>query len=173
MPIDSPSWGNTSNPFGPQETDDPVYADARNFYKVERWSDDDQHIEALLYAGNRLEVARLRLEEAVMTHSARRYTIRQRARILGKWRKSRPVLILGLRSFSARRNESVVSDFRFLRHSMKYPRVICPGCKKPMKPGEPQPIAFAEELADIPYVCEICGTQTARTIKLDDWKDTK
>ena len=73
------------DPFGPQETDNPVHADARNFYKVERWTADDQHIEALLYAGNRLDLARQKLEEAVSTHPAARYTIRQRARILGKW----------------------------------------------------------------------------------------
>ena len=73
------------DPFGPQETDDPVYADARNFHKVERWSDDDQHIEALLYAGNRLDLARQKLDEAVRTRPAGRYTIRQRARMLAKW----------------------------------------------------------------------------------------
>jgi hypothetical protein len=41
-----------------EETDDPVYADRRNFYKVERWSKDGLHITDLLYAGNDLERAR-------------------------------------------------------------------------------------------------------------------
>jgi hypothetical protein len=73
------------DPFGPQETDNPVYSDERNFYKVERWSDDDQHIEVLLYAGNRLDRARQMLNQLVTTDPAGRYTIRQRARILAKW----------------------------------------------------------------------------------------
>lgn len=76
----------TSDPFGAQETDDPVDTDERNFYKVERWSDDDQHIEALLYAGNRVDRARQMLDELVTTRPAGRYTIRQRGRmILAKW----------------------------------------------------------------------------------------
>jgi hypothetical protein len=33
-----------------QQTDDPVYADERNFYKVEAWSRDDLHIVMMLYA---------------------------------------------------------------------------------------------------------------------------
>jgi hypothetical protein len=41
-----------------EETDNPLYADERNFYKVERWSKDDQRIEAMLYAGNNLDKAR-------------------------------------------------------------------------------------------------------------------
>jgi hypothetical protein len=34
-----------------QETDDPLYADLRKFYKVEKWSRDGLRIEQLLYAG--------------------------------------------------------------------------------------------------------------------------
>jgi hypothetical protein len=34
-----------------QETDDPLYADRRNFYKVEKWSRDGLRIELVLYAG--------------------------------------------------------------------------------------------------------------------------
>jgi hypothetical protein len=34
-----------------EETDDPLYADRRNFYKVEKWSKDGQPIEELLFAG--------------------------------------------------------------------------------------------------------------------------
>jgi hypothetical protein len=39
-----------------EETDDPYYADVRNFYKVERWTKDRLHI--LLCAGNNLHKAR-------------------------------------------------------------------------------------------------------------------
>jgi len=41
-----------------QQTDDPVYADERNFYKVEAWSRDDPHIVMMLYAGSSLNRAR-------------------------------------------------------------------------------------------------------------------
>jgi hypothetical protein len=34
-----------------QETDDPLYADRRNFYKVEKWSRDGLWVELVLYAG--------------------------------------------------------------------------------------------------------------------------
>jgi hypothetical protein len=34
-----------------EETDDPLYADRRNFYKVEKWSRDGQRIEEMLFAG--------------------------------------------------------------------------------------------------------------------------
>ena len=73
------------DPFGPQETDDPAEADARNFFKVEHWSNDDQRIEALIYAGNRLERARAIFDEAIKRRPAGRFTIRQRARVLAKW----------------------------------------------------------------------------------------
>jgi len=34
-----------------QETDDPLYADRGNFYKVEKWSPDGLRVELVLYAG--------------------------------------------------------------------------------------------------------------------------
>jgi hypothetical protein len=34
-----------------EETRDPLYADDRNFYKVEQWTRDGMRIERLLYAG--------------------------------------------------------------------------------------------------------------------------
>jgi len=36
------------------ETIDPLYADECNFYKVEKWTEDEQHITDLLYAGSDL-----------------------------------------------------------------------------------------------------------------------
>ena len=41
-----------------EQTDNPLYADDRSFYKVERWTKDGLHITDLLYAGNDLERAR-------------------------------------------------------------------------------------------------------------------
>ena len=35
-----------------EETDDPLYADRCNFYKVDKWSRDGQRVEELLFAGN-------------------------------------------------------------------------------------------------------------------------
>jgi hypothetical protein len=40
-----------------EETDDPLYADKRNFYKVEKWTRDGTKVDSLLYAGNSLEKA--------------------------------------------------------------------------------------------------------------------
>ena len=41
-----------------EETDDPHYADRRNFYKVEKWTRDGTKVDSLLYAGNSLDKAR-------------------------------------------------------------------------------------------------------------------
>ena len=41
-----------------EETDDPHYADRRNFYKVEKWDAAKLHVEALVHASNDLECAR-------------------------------------------------------------------------------------------------------------------
>ena len=40
-----------------EETDEPLIADHRNFYTVEKWSRDGERIE-LLFAGNSLDKAR-------------------------------------------------------------------------------------------------------------------
>jgi hypothetical protein len=41
-----------------EETDEPLLADYRNFYKVEKWSRDGQRVERMLFAGNSLDRAR-------------------------------------------------------------------------------------------------------------------
>ena len=64
-----------------EETDDPLYADRRNFYKVEKWSKDGRRIEEMLFAGNSLDKAR-RIFERFIT---KRLTIRQRTRVLQEW----------------------------------------------------------------------------------------
>lgn len=65
-----------------EETDDPVYADERNFYKVERWSKDGLHITDLLCAGNDLERAREVFMTATNFRPGRPYTIRQGVRVI-------------------------------------------------------------------------------------------
>ena len=68
-----------------EETEDAIYADNRNFFKVEIWTSDNQHIERLLYAGNSLDKAREIFGGAVEIDPGCRYTIRQRARVLQRW----------------------------------------------------------------------------------------
>ncbi len=41
----------------PEETDNPLYADDRNFYKVEKWTRDGMKVDTLLYAGRSLAKA--------------------------------------------------------------------------------------------------------------------
>ena len=53
------------NHFPDEETDDPTYADRRNFYKVERWSRDGLRVDLMLYAGNNLDKARRIFERTV------------------------------------------------------------------------------------------------------------
>ncbi len=68
-----------------EETDDPHYADRRNYYKVEKSDAAELHIEALLHASNDLPRAR----EVFATEKKRRprgrYTLRQGIRVLDRW----------------------------------------------------------------------------------------
>ena len=41
-----------NDPFR-EETDDPLVADRRNFFKVELWTRDGQHVDRSLFAGKR------------------------------------------------------------------------------------------------------------------------
>src|SRR6185295_1861733 len=41
-----------------EETDEPLIADHRNFYKVEKWSRDGQRVVELLFAGSSLDKAK-------------------------------------------------------------------------------------------------------------------
>ena len=68
-----------------EETDDPLYADRRNFYKVEKWSKDGMRVVELLFAGTSLDKAR-RIFTRMTEHRPRfRLTIRQRTRVLDQW----------------------------------------------------------------------------------------
>jgi hypothetical protein len=68
-----------------EETDDPVYADKRNFYKVEKWTGDGTKVDRLLYAGNNLEKARELFAKAVKHCPKIRLTMRQRIRVLDQY----------------------------------------------------------------------------------------
>ena len=68
-----------------EETDDPVYADERDFYKVEKWTRDGTKVDSLLYAGNNLDKAREIFAAAVKHRPRIRLTIRRQARVLRRW----------------------------------------------------------------------------------------
>jgi hypothetical protein len=75
----------TLSDWSDEQTDDPLYADDRNFYKVEAWSLDGMRIDALLYAGNSLDKAREIFVTTVKHRPRIRLTIRQRTRVLQQW----------------------------------------------------------------------------------------
>ena len=68
-----------------EETDDPLVADVRNFYKVEKWTWDGSKVDSLLYAGNNLSKARDVFANAIKHRPRIRLTIRQRIRVLQQW----------------------------------------------------------------------------------------
>jgi len=68
-----------------EETTDPLVADSRNFYKVEKWTRDGTKVDSLLYAGNSLSRARAVFEHAIKHRPRIRLTIRQQIRMLDQW----------------------------------------------------------------------------------------
>jgi hypothetical protein len=48
-----------------EQTDDPRYADQRDFCKLEKWTKDGTKVDRLLYAGNNLEKARRLIADAI------------------------------------------------------------------------------------------------------------
>ena len=72
-----------SDPFR-EETDDPLVADRRNFFKVELWTRDSQHVERLLFAGSSLDKARALFAAYGKRRPRARLTIRQRSRVLAE-----------------------------------------------------------------------------------------
>ena len=83
--ISLPAWSD-------EETDDPVYADRRNFYKVEKWSRDGLRVELMLYAGNNLHKARRIFERTTKHRPHIRLTIRQRMRVLDECARDETIL---------------------------------------------------------------------------------
>ena len=76
-----------------EETDDPHYADRRNFYKVEKRSRDGLRVELMLYAGNNLDKARRIFERTTKQRRRIRLTIRQRMRVLDEWPRHETLLL--------------------------------------------------------------------------------
>jgi hypothetical protein len=68
-----------------EETDEPLIANHRNFYKVEKWSRDGERVTELLFAGSSLDKAK-RVFDRWAKHRPRiSMTIRQRTRVLDEW----------------------------------------------------------------------------------------
>jgi hypothetical protein len=60
-----------------EETEEPLIADQRNFYKVEKWSKDGQRVIEMVFAGSSLDKAK-RIFDRMVKHRPRiRLTIRQ------------------------------------------------------------------------------------------------
>ena len=68
-----------------EQTDNPRYADDRDFYKLEKWTKDGSEVDRLLYAGNNLNKARLLFQAAIKHKPRIRLTIRQRMRVVRQW----------------------------------------------------------------------------------------
>ena len=68
-----------------EEINDPLYADDRNFYKVELWTRDEQRVLRMLYAGSNLDKARTIFASYIRIRPRARITIRQRTRVLERW----------------------------------------------------------------------------------------
>jgi hypothetical protein len=73
-----------------EQTDEPLIADHRNFYKVEKWTKDGARVERMLYAGSNLDKARQVFASAIYHRPRIRLTIRQRTRVLEEWPKAAP-----------------------------------------------------------------------------------
>jgi len=65
-----------------EETNDPLIADHRNFYKVEKWTKDGSKIDSMLWAGSSLDKARQIFAEAISHRPRIRLTMRQRTRVI-------------------------------------------------------------------------------------------
>jgi hypothetical protein len=68
-----------------EETNDPLIADHRDFYKVEKWTRDGSEVDHMLYAGGDLEKAREVFASAIKHRPRIRLTIRQRSLVLEQW----------------------------------------------------------------------------------------
>jgi hypothetical protein len=68
-----------------EETLNPLKADDRNFYKVEKWTKDGTKVDRMLYAGSNLDKAREVFAAAIKHRPRIRLTIRQRTHVLEQW----------------------------------------------------------------------------------------
>jgi hypothetical protein len=67
------------------EANNPLLADNRNFYTVEKWTKDGAKVERLLYAGNNLDEAREIFQRAIKHRPRIKLSIRQGTRVMEEW----------------------------------------------------------------------------------------
>jgi hypothetical protein len=63
-----------------EETDEPLIANDRNYYKVEKWTKEGSKVERVLYAGSNLDKAQEAFAAAIYHRPRIRLTVRQRSR---------------------------------------------------------------------------------------------
>jgi hypothetical protein len=80
-----PKYDPTAMSQSAEETNDPLIADHRNFYKVEKWTKDGSKVDHLLYAGSSLDKARDVFAAAIYRRPRIRLTIRQRTQVPEQW----------------------------------------------------------------------------------------
>jgi transposase InsO family protein len=68
-----------------EETSEPLIADDRNYYKVEKWALDWTKVDSLPHAGNSLSRAQSIFQAAIKRRPWIKLTIRQRTRVLDGW----------------------------------------------------------------------------------------
>jgi hypothetical protein len=68
-----------------EDTDEPLLADHRNYYKVEKWMKDGTKVDHMLWAGSSLDKAREIFAAAIKHRPRIRLTIRQRTHVLQQW----------------------------------------------------------------------------------------
>jgi hypothetical protein len=73
-------------------TDSADFADARSFYKVEKWTKNESTVDSLLYAGNSLDRAQELFAWAIKHRPRIRLTIRQRTRVIDQWPRGETML---------------------------------------------------------------------------------
>jgi hypothetical protein len=68
-----------------EETNEPLIADHRNYFKVEKWTKDGSKVDRMLYAGNSLLRAESVFKAAIKHRPRIRLTIRRRSRVIDRW----------------------------------------------------------------------------------------
>jgi hypothetical protein len=68
-----------------EQTDNPLLADDRSYFKVEKWTKDGTKVDRMLYAGNDLDKARDIFAQAIKHRPRIRLTIRQKTCVLQRW----------------------------------------------------------------------------------------
>jgi C4-type Zn-finger protein len=47
-------------------------------------------------------------------------------------------------------------------------KVLCPTCRKAMKPSQQKPVLFTHDIFEVTFTCKKCGTAETRTVSQDE-----